>query len=315
MPQYQREIATKLTPLCDIFCERQAEMAVMLDTLHTTQKFTHDQQDKIAHLITSLCKELISQHGREDLKPLYDYYSEQSYDAAVQEDDEMASELLKSLFEQKFGVELNDDEFDFCDPEELAARLAKKAWEQQQQAQKSRRTRKKSAKLVAKEACEQEEEANLSKSIQSIYRQLVAALHPDREPNATERERKTELMQKVTVAYGKKDLLELLSCIEQIGQGKNNIADDLLKLYNKILQNQLQELKQEVMQMEQDIRKIIGLAPYERLSPKRLSVLLNEDVLRLRSQINRIQHDLMKFNDVKQFKTWLKSYRVPDSFF
>jgi len=55
-----------------------------------------------------------------------------------------------------------------------------------------------------------------------------------------------------------------------------------------------------------------GLAPYEHLSPKRLSVLLNEDIRALRNQINRIQHDLMLFNDVKQFKLWLKNYRVPE---
>lgn len=314
IPQFQQEIAAKLNPLRAVFREHQAEMVMMLDTLHTNEKFTHNQQDKISYLIASMCEELISQHGRVDLKPLYDHHSGQNYDDAAQESDEIASELLKSMFEREFGVELDENEFDFSDPEATAARLAEKMHEQQ--AQKSRTGRKKSAKQLAREAHEQEEENRLGKSIQAVYRQLVAALHPDRESDPAERERKTELMQKITVAYGKRDLLRLLELqlnIEQIDQSKiNNISNDRLKHYNKILQNQLEELRQEVMLMEQDIRKMTGLAPYEHLTPRRLSVLLHEDIRALQSQISRIQHDLMLFNDVKQFKLWLKKYRIPE---
>lgn len=315
IPQCQQEIARKLTPLHDTFCEYQAEMVTMLDTLYTNEKFTHHQQDKIAYLITHMCEELINQHGREELKPLYDYYSGQNYDDVAQEDHEAASKLLKTLFEKEFGIELDDDEFDFSDLEGTSARLAEKA-QKQQQAQESRHKRKKSAKQLAQEVLEQEEEANVSKSIQAVYRQLVAVLHPDREPDSAERERKTELMKKVTVAYGKRDLLQLLELqlsVEQIDQGRiTNIADDRLKHYNIVLQNQLEELQQEVKLMEQDIRKMVGLAPYEHLSPKRLSVLLNDDIRRLQNQISRIQHDLRLFNDVKQFKSWLKGYRIPE---
>jgi hypothetical protein len=67
--------------------------------------------------------------------------------------------------------------------------------------------------------------------------------------------------------------------------------------------------------MELDISGMIGLAPYGHLTPKRVFALLNEDMRTLRNQINRIQHDLMLFNDVKQFKSWLKSYRIPTARF
>lgn len=316
IPQCQQEITRKLAPLRDTFCDHQAKMAVMLDVLYTNEKFTHDQQDKISYLITGMCEALIGVHGREDLKPLYDYHSGQNYNDAASQDNEVTNEMLKSLFEQEFGIDLGDDECDFSDPEATSARLAEKM---QEQAQKSNTKRKKSAKQLAKEAREQEEETKISKSIQAVYRQLVAALHPDRESDPVERERKTELMQKITVAYGKRDLLQLLELqlsIEQIDQRTiSTIADDRLKYYNTILQNQLGELRQEVMQVEQTVREMIGLAPHEPLSPKRLFVLLNEDVRALRSQINRIQHDLRLFDDVKQFKSWLKGYRIPHSEF
>lgn len=316
IPQYQQKIASKLMPLHDILRDHQVEMVMLLDTLYTTHKFTHNQQDKIAYLIASISGTLISQYGRDDLKPLYDHYSEQNYDDAALEDNEMTHELLKSMFEQEFGVELDDEKFDFSDFEGTSARLTEKMQEQEQRTQESRSKRKKSSKQLAEETRAQEEEAIVSKSIQAVYRQLVTALHPDRELDPTERERKTELMQKVTVAYGKKDLLQLLELqlsVEQIDQNNiNNIADDRLKRYNTVLQNQLEELQQEVMQIELSIKGMTGFAPYERLSPKQIFVLLNEDIRRLQNQISRIQHDLMLFNDVKQFKSWLKGYRIPE---
>lgn len=316
IPQCRQEIAGKLTPLRTAYCEHQAEMVALLDTLYHAHKFTHNQRDKIAHLITGMCEELISQHGREELKPLYNDYSGWDFDAAAQEGNEAASELLKSMFEREFGVELDDEEFDFSDPEGTADRLAEKVQEQQRLAEESRSKRKKTAKQLAKEAREQEEEAHVSKSIQAVYRQLVAALHPDREPDPAERARKTELMKKVTVAYGNKDLLQLLELqlsVEQIDQSKiNNIAEDRLKHYNKVLQSQLEELQEEVALMELDLKSMAGIAPYEHLSPQRLLALLNEDIRALRSEISRIQHDLRMFKDVKQFKSWLKGYRISE---
>ena len=319
LPQCQQEIAGKLVPLRKTYCEHQAEMVATLDVLYTSHKFSRVQQDKIAHLIIGMCQELISQHGRDDLKPLFQRYSERDFDDVAQEIDGAAHDLLKSMFEQEFGVELDDDDFDPFDPEGTAARLAQKMQGIQQQAEESRTQRKKSVEQLAKEAREQEEEAKVSKSIQAVYRHLVAALHPDREPDPAERERKTELMKKVTVAYGNKDLLQLLELqmsVEQIDQSQiNNIAEDRLKHYNKVLQSQLQELQEEVILMEMNLRGMAGLAPYEQLSPKRLLTLLNEDIRALRNEIERIQQDTRRFKDVKQFKAWLKGYRIPQAQF
>ena len=312
IPQYQQEFARKLMPLRHAFCEHQAEMVAMLDTLYTHEKFSHIQYEKISSLITNLCEELIHHHGRDDLKPLYDYHSCRNFDEAAQENNEM----LTSILEQEFGIEVDDDAFDFSDPEVMSA---KKRRTDQQHDQESRAQRKKTAKQLNKEAREKEEETNISKTIQAVYRQLVAALHPDREFDPAERARKTELMQEVTVAYGKGDLTQLLELqfsIEQIDQHTlRNIADDRLKHYNAILQRQWEELRQELLQIEQHIREMTGLSRHEPLSPKRLFVLLNEDARTMRSQINRIQYDLMRFNDIQQFKSWLKGYRIPESEF
>ena len=114
---------------------------------------------------------------------------------------------------------------------------------------------KKTKKQLEKEAHQQEEEALASKSVQEVYRKLVAALHPDREPDPDEQKRKTELMQRVNIAYGKKDLLLLLALqleIEQIDPAHlNHIADSRLKYFNKILKEQLYSARSQMRKIKE----------------------------------------------------------------
>ncbi|MDX1253115.1 MAG: molecular chaperone DnaJ [Gammaproteobacteria bacterium] len=317
----QQDALTKLEPLKKTLSEHQAEMALLLDRLFTSHKFTRKEQQKLSYLICEICDELINLHQRDDLKPLYNKYSADDFDAQAQETEEMATDFLKAMMEEAFDIDLEDGELDFDprDPRGAAEHLAKKIKQRQEQAETAAAAhpgRKKTAKQLAKEACEQKEAANVSKSIQAVYRQLVATLHPDREPDPTERERKTELMQKVTVAYGNRDLLQLLElqlAVEQIDQGKlNNIAEDRLKHYNKVLQNQLNELREEVMLMEMQIRNLLQVAPFETLSPRRLTLMLNDDIRAMRDEIVRLKHDLQQLQDVRQLKQWLKGYRIPE---
>ncbi|MEQ1667698.1 MAG: molecular chaperone DnaJ [Sulfuriferula sp.] len=312
----QKTSQDKLEPLKQVYREEQAAMLMLLDNLYKTQKFTANQQDKIISLILTIADELISAYGREDLKSLYNQYSDIDYDTEIAEDKAFEADLLQDIFEAQFGVTLDaDDELDFSDPDMVAARLHEKHAAQQRQAEAQRNARKKSAKQLAQAALEQEEAAGMSKSIQAVYRQLVTALHPDREPDPVERERKTELMQQVNVAYSKKDLLQLLALqwsVEQINQDNlNNIAEDRLKHYNKVLANQLSELQEEVTVLEMQIRQMLNVAPYELLSPKKLAVFLKQDIQSLQQEISRIQHDIRAFRDVKNFKDSLKYYQIP----
>jgi hypothetical protein len=318
----QQDAVEKLEPLKKILHEQQAEMVLFLDAQFTSHKFTRTQAEKLTHLITETCEELITLHQRDDLKPLYNKYSADDFDEMDASSDTMALDMMKAMFEQEFGVSLDEDDIDLKDPRGTAERLAEKA---QQQAQAkaeqaaSRPQPKKSAKQQAKEAREAEEAANVSKSIQAVYRQLVGALHPDREQDPTERERKTELMQQVTVAYSNKDLLKLLELqlsVEQIDQNKlNNIAADRLKHYNKILSQQAAELQEELLLKEAMTRQMVGVSPFEQLSPKRLVMLFREDLRTTQDMITRIQGDLLVFKkDVKQLKAWLNRYQIPQTF-
>lgn len=316
--QCQQQASEKLVPLQQQLGEHQAKFVLLLDQQFTQHKFTKIQQDKLSHIILQLTDVLINEHQREDLKPLFDKYSEDSFDDLDQAGNEYAVEMIKITLEQQFGLQVEDSDIDVNDIDATLERLQEKLnrhhESQQIPPQKSKPT-KPSAKQQAKAVREAEEAEQVSKSIQTVYRQLTSALHPDREPDPVERERKTELMQQVTVAYGKKDLLKLLElqlAVEQIDHAKlGNLAEDRLKHYNKVLNNQLSELKAEVQAQEMRGRSMIKVPPFVPIVPQHLSICLKQDLKNTHETIALFKRDLRQFQDVKQLKVWLNSYRLP----
>jgi len=309
----QQDAMKKLDPLKQQFAQHQAQLITVLDTAYTSEKLTKAQKAKIAHLISILCIELIERHGRDEFKAIYNrYQSDDEPDFETQEQSQ--ADALKAMLEDEFGLQIDDD-IDLNDSEAIAQKLFEQQEAKREQAQQNREQRRKSAKQLAKEAKEQEEQAGMSKSIQAVYRQLVAALHPDREPDANERERKTALMQDVTVAYEKKDLVKLLELqlsVEQINQHTiNNLAKDRLTHYIKVLNNQFQELKEEVESIQHHFRAMLGIPYYEPISPKRITQLLKDDIRRLEYQNKQLAEDVRLFQqDPSYLKQWLRHYQI-----
>ena len=157
------------------------------------------------------------------------------------------------------------------------------------------------------------EEQEISQSIREVYRKLASALHPDREPHPEERDRKTALMQRVNQAYDKKNLLLLLELqleLEHIDQSAiNNITEDRLKHYNKILKEQLIELEHEIFHTEDMFKAQFGYAPFAQLSPSTIMRDLASDIADFQHTIRELKKDLLVFRDVKKVKAWLKDMR------
>ncbi|MGZ8183832.1 MAG: J domain-containing protein [Methylobacter sp.] len=255
----------------------------------------------------------------DEVKSLFNKYSDDDYDTISQETDAAVGALMKNIAQNMFNVDLDDD-IDVSSPEKLHAHLQEKLRElaenqAQTQTAEAVKQPKKSKKQLEKEARQEEEEALASKSVQEVYRKLVAALHPDREPDAQERERKTELMQRVNIAYGKKDLLQLLELqleIEQIDAAHlSQMADSRLKYFNKILREQLAELDQEIYHIQESVKLQLNLPFYTQLSPKQLLLHLANDIRQLQADLVDIQRELEDFQNPAALKAWLKTYKIP----
>lgn len=321
IPKYRQQVAGEYEDLWEEYNQHRVELVHLFDAAYGQKQFTKADKNKLKHLINTITSELTFEHGMEELKDLYNKYSDSDFDSENQAANEEMGEMMKSLFKEITGIELDDD-VDVSSPEKLEAALKAKIaehheqqTEQQRLAEEKRSKRKKTAKQLEKEAKAKQEEQNISKSIQEVYRRLASSLHPDREPDEAERQRKTKIMQEVNIAYSKKDLLHLLELqleLEHIDQAQlNNIAEERLKYFNKVLQEQLKELQQEIEFIEQGLKMQTGWAPFMDISPKKLLAKIEYDIQDVANDIARLKADLKTFQTPENLKSFLKAYKIP----
>lgn len=315
VPPYQQKYTSELLPLREASSEWQVKMVHCLDRACDQKGLTKSERSMIASLIADLAGNLLASRDDAALKAVYNKYSQTDYDS----EEAAALQGMKSMLENALDIELGDD-LATGSPEDLLQRARAQMQEKQAQddaywqaQEENCAKRKKSPKQLAKEAQQQAEEQQISQSIREVYRKLASALHPDRETDAQERERKTALMQRVNQAYAKNNLLQLLELqleLEHIDQSAiNNLSEDRLKHYNKILKEQLGELDMEIHHVEGGFRAQFGISPFVAISPDRLMRALASDIVGIQNAIRELERDLLAFEDVKNIKAWLKEMK------
>ncbi|WP_199031250.1 J domain-containing protein [Ralstonia sp. ASV6] len=309
--QFQTRYAGELVPLKRTSVALQIRMVHALDQAYEHEGLTKPERRKISALIVDLAGNLIDEDA--SLKAIYNKYSGTDFDreAAAQ-----AAEM-KSRLEAMLGVDLGDDA-DAHSQDTVLQRA--RAHIQQQAAKKAalaskrearRAAREKSPKQLAAEAREQEEQEQITLSIREVYRKLASALHPDRETDPQERDRKTRLMQRVNEAYDKGNLLHLLELqleLDHIDQRSiNHLSEARLTHYNEILKDQVGELDRQIHRVETTFRYTYGYQRFGALSPDAVlrNLATNIDVLHL--HIRNIEQDLAAFDDIKALRRMLKS--------
>ena len=151
-------------------------------------------------------------------------------------------------------------------------------------------------------------------SIREVYRKLASALHPDREIDPSERDRKAGLMQRVNIAYASRSLLDLLEIqleLEHIDQAAlDNISEDRLKRWNTILKDQLSELEMELAEVELGFAIRSGMSTSVNVSPKHVKRALTTNISELREYIKAFEQDVRVFDGGRDLKPWLKSMKA-----
>lgn len=313
IPLYQQKHAEEFSPLLETFNVHRSELVMLFDRACENKLFNKTERTKLADLIINISSEILASTVTPELKAIFNKYNEVDFDSQ----DEQINADVKAMMEDMFGMEI-EGEIDINDPEAMLRMMAQQSQKFHEQAAASdgaqASARKKSAKQIAKEAKLEQEEKNISLSIREVFRKLASALHPDREPDADERKRKTDLMQRVNVAYGNNDLLQLLELqleVEQIDESMiNNISEDRLKHYNKILAEQSEELEMEVEQNVLAFGLRFELDPNDIIDETCVLFDLEQEIEDMQDMIQGISADIQRFEDAKALKAWLKSYRI-----
>ena len=157
------------------------------------------------------------------------------------------------------------------------------------------------------------EEEDVSRSVRDLYRRLASALHPDREPDARERERKTRLMQEANDAHAAQNLLALLELQLQAEQMDANhlAAADRKRLqhYVTVLQEQLADLQSETRRLEAAFRAATGLPPGSGLQARKADRMISAEAQRLRSDLLALRRQTRSLLEEEDMREWLRALR------
>lgn len=280
--EYNSRYNKDLVPILNKHNKRLVEMVVFIDRHYDDVIFSKTDCKRLDSIIYDVSIGLIEEYG--EIKQIYNRRFGVDYDT-------------KQSIEVKSGLEENIKPA-FLHTEEFQPPNASK----------------KTPKELKREAKEQHDVKEMSKSLKDVYRQLAKDLHPDRIANDSELEYKTSLMKRVNIAYEKQDLLTLLEIqveIQQIDQNSiNNLALNKIKHFNKILQNQLDELEQEIYTISGHF--IINGAPMNSaINPKSILFALTHDISQVKTMVKDLSYDLSLWKqDIRYLKQYIKNVRI-----
>lgn len=288
---HQRDVLAKYLPLRRQYAAQQALLIQLMDEHAHQARFTPEQKDKLSQLIRVLAQQVLAISDDQTIAVIQQRHSSTKQKSKAAKN-ETTSEATREY-----------DEF--------------AAFEQQAEAAaKDRHAKKQAAKDKAKQARAQEASLKTTQSVRAVYRDLVTILHPDREPDPHEQQRKTALLQQVNVAYQQQDLLKLLElqlAAEQFtAKQAAKLANERLEHYRQVLSKQLQQVQAASQTLELGLKAAAHLRPSETFSAKRLKQSFKVDVKVLQQQLAAIQPLLHELRDLDNFKQWLNYYDFLD---
>jgi hypothetical protein len=312
-------VVSNILPLMEKIREKQKKYILLLDTAYESGFFKKRDAKTLMQHILELCEHVLAKpEFADEEKIAEDKQIEQlkeKYETLMftQEEKEMIDDTAKEMISAMFGIDIDLDEMR-KNPQEYFQKKQQELKEEQQGAWgDGQGNRKKTKKQIEKEQKQAEEKKILSKDIRTIYTNLVKELHPDLEQDEAERHRKTEMMKRVTAAYGANDLFELLRLqLEYQIQHERieSLMEDQLKRYNQLLQEQIRELENEKF-------GIIGWGSptgmvyekYCRPTPQATDRVFKQEKAELQHIIESLQDSINTHTDYKILKEFLKELR------
>lgn len=307
---YRQAHVRSVVPLAGELSVARRQWIFALDALLNQPGWSKADGALLRELICDGAGQLLDADDDEDaeLKALFDKHGDVDFDTERQQ----VRETMKQMAEAMTGVDLGDIDGIASDDELLRhmhERLAQQATAAEAAAPRAAPPKRKTAAQQRRDA----EAQQATQSVREVFRKLASALHPDRETDPAQRDAKTALMQRVNQAYAGNDLLALLELQLQIEQvDAVHIADagaQRLKHYNKVLSEQLAELKSEIGRTEIGFRVDFGLEPGWGLNPAQLLGFIGGHVRALRHALDQQRRDLRMLDDRAATKRWLKLER------
>ncbi|MDP2819489.1 MAG: hypothetical protein Q8O29_14720 [Polaromonas sp.] len=301
---YRPQYSATLTSLED---KKQALMRSMIHKLDECIQGTGltAVQKRIGAEILCDLTEALAALGDETMQVLHDKYSARSL--RDKEQDSIAD--MRDVMEQMLGQPLKSDEpLDSFDAMMNAMAQHFKETTGDDQTQRKATGASKKPTVAQKKAAQQQEDAETV--LRKVFRQLVSSLHPDRERDPAEKQRKTTLMSEANVAYGRQDLVALLQIqmrVEQSGvQSFAQLAEEKIEAMTLLLKQQAAELERGLHQRKHQLLEEFDLSWSDVFSAAGLRTRLLAQERVLQRELSVMQQDLLQVQEAAGLKQWLK---------
>jgi hypothetical protein len=300
-----RRIPTDLNPLVMEYQTFRVELVHIMDRTYEADLYRKAYLTKLAYLICENAFDLIANYSFDELKPVFNKYSETDIETALLHANQKTEKITDPAFflEEEVQPEKEFPENFHELPEAEQLRL-----------KEERRAQKVQAKI--QEAKQNLDKQKTTKSVRAVYMDLVKAFHPDREVDEDEKIRKTEIMQRVTLAYQENNLLGLLKLqieFDRIDQDHlENLTKNQLNYYNKVLKQQVEELELQKEAVQKEIADLCGL-PFQHANSYTSSIVkFNTNVNEVKGEIKNIKQIIKQWKIPSVFKSYLKTYQIPN---
>jgi hypothetical protein len=236
-----------------------------------------------------------------EVKALYNKHSSVDFDTAKDEE----IQRLKAEAEAFTGFDLGADE-GIRSEEDLVQRLF------EEMAARETAAEERDELPPPKPSKRSEDNAQLARqALRDIYRKLASAVHPDRESDATRRDEKNELMQRINQAYAANDLLSLFEIqieIDQVDPEQvGNPGTQRLRHYNRLLSEQLEDLRSRLRALEASAGDDSDFEGG--FDAHHLETRLRRQARGLRAEVTRQEQLLRVLADKAATRRWLKQQR------
>lgn len=224
-----------------------------VDLTQDRKVLTKKERDSFQKLIEEDLDVVLSLLPHSDIHDkLKDIYKEIHGKSMIEDFHEEMSRI-KKMFKEEAGI--TDIDISNLDPndslQEMLRKIAQSAGEaireQEQQELPPHTPKPKSKKELLREKNARDLEDLQNKGLSNIYKRLAKVLHPDLEQDLEKRAEKATLMKRLTTAYENQDLVSLLAleaeCFETAYETLN---EETFKIYNSLLKDQAQDLKNEL---------------------------------------------------------------------
>lgn len=252
------------------------------------------------------------------VQALAEVYENAADDLEAAQEQAEAAQRLRERIEEALGQPLHKPR-QYPTPDEMMA-AGRRQWQQQQEADEARKAAKRAARKAQKKSAAMAAgrcalpdtlQADAQSAMRTVYRQLASALHPDREPDLDERQRKTGWMSEVNAAYEKKDWTTLLRLQMQVLQAKPassaRLADHQLMAMCSLLKEQAAALAGELDQLQRRLRQELCVPVSADVSEAQMSQALQRLQADQRHTTDSLAADLRRIQNETEFKRWLKA--------